>query len=99
MEIRDSRQGDCLIAAISGELSVATASELDAWLAGALGDASRLEFDFAHLDFISSAGMRSMLAAHKTMTARGGSMTIKNCSPAVMEVFEIVGFDTILDFE
>lgn len=99
MEINDSRQGDRLTAAVSGELNVATASELDAWLAGALGDASRLEFDLAHLDFISSAGMRSMLAAHKTMTGRGGSMVIRNCSPAIMEVFEMVGFDTILNFE
>lgn len=99
MEIRETRNGTELTVDVAGELNVSTAAELDAYLDKNLGGADTLIFDFKDLNFISSAGMRSMLAAHKMMHGSGGSMTIRNCSQTVKDVFEIVGFDAILHFE
>ena len=51
--------------------------------------------DFSGLEYISSAGLRVLLAAQKTMS-RQGKMTIRNVNETIMEVFEITGFVEIL---
>ena len=60
--------------------------------------AQALVFDFAKLDYISSAGLRVLLAAHKQMSRKGG-MTVKNVNEIVQEVFEVTGFSDILNIE
>ena len=59
---------------------------------------AELEFDFAGLEYISSAGLRVLLSAQKTMN-RQGSMVIRNVNQIIMEVFEITGFVDILRIE
>ena len=56
---------------------------------------TELNFDFAKLEYLSSAGLRVLLAAQKVMN-RQGSMTICNVNETIMEVFEITGFVDIL---
>ena len=60
--------------------------------------ATELTLDFARLDYISSAGLRVLLTAHKTMSAKGG-MKVKNVNEVVAEVFDVTGFADILDIE
>jgi anti-sigma B factor antagonist len=57
-----------------------------------------LEFDFAELAYISSAGLRVLLSAQKKMNKQG-EMIIRNVSDTVMEVFEVTGFSDILTIE
>jgi anti-sigma B factor antagonist len=54
--------------------------------------------DFAKLDYISSAGLRVLLSAHKAMTKKGG-MKVVNVNDVVSEVFDVTGFADILDIE
>ena len=57
-----------------------------------------LTLDFAELEYISSAGLRVLLAAQKVMNKQGG-MVIRHVNETIMEVFEITGFSEVLTIE
>lgn len=98
MTVDTNRVGNTLEIALHGRLDTITSPELEATIREKLEDADELAFDFADLEYISSAGLRVLLGAHKTMSARGG-MKIMNVNEMVNEVFEITGFADILTIE
>ena len=61
------------------------------------GGASKVLVNFADVDFVSSAGLRILLATAKKLSGSGGNLRISNLNETVSEVFEISGFSTILD--
>lgn len=97
MTITKELNDGILNVALEGRLDTTTAPELEAEL-GALEGVTELNFDFSALEYISSAGLRVLLGAQKTMN-KNGSMLIKNVSSDIMEVFEITGFIDILTIE
>ncbi len=98
MTITKNINGDALEIALAGRLDTMTSPELEAELTKCLPAAESLTFDFAKLDYISSAGLRVLLSAHKTMSRKGG-MKVINVNEIVQEVFEVTGFADILDIE
>lgn len=82
--------------ALEGRLDTTTAPELEAELQ--LDGITELVLDFEKLDYVSSAGLRVLLAAQKVMN-RQGSMLIRNVNEGIMEIFEITGFIDILTIE
>ncbi|MBO4894768.1 MAG: STAS domain-containing protein [Clostridia bacterium] len=98
MTINKKQNGNELVLALSGRLDTTTVGELDALLANGLDGVSKLVFDFAGLDYISSAGLRSLLSAQKKMNSQG-EMIIKNINEIVSEIFDITGFVDILTIE
>ena len=90
MEIKKTFEGDKATFAIEGWLDTQTAPELGAALDELGDDVKQLEFDFAKLEYVSSAGIRQIVAAHKKM---GGNLTVRNVSPAVLEVLRLTGVD------
>ena len=98
MTITKEQNGTALKIALEGRLDTMTAPELEAELNQSLGGADSLTLDFSKLDYISSAGLRVLLSAHKSMIAKGG-MTITNVNEVVQEVFEVTGFADILTIE
>jgi len=84
--------------ALEGRLDTNTASELDEALSSCIKDADKLEFDLSKLEYISSAGLRILLAAHKEFTQKGG-MKVTGVSDMVMEIFSVTGFTDILTIE
>jgi anti-sigma B factor antagonist len=84
-----------IIIELSGRLDTTTAPELEEELEKTIGTAEELELDFKELEYISSAGLRVILRAHKEMSKRGG-MVIRNVGEVIMEVFEITGFKDML---
>lgn len=98
MEIRKTKdQGLCTLA-VAGRLDTTTAPQLETELHSCLDDTTELVLDFQDLVYISSAGLRVLLAAQKIMN-RQGKMTVKNVCTDIMEVFEITGFCDILTIE
>lgn len=95
MEIIKAKNGANLLLTLKGRLDTTTAPQLETVIKDDLGDVKELSFDFADLEYISSAGLRVLLAAQKTMNAQG-SMTITNVCDEIMEVFDIIGFADIL---
>ena len=60
---------------------------------------ANIELNFTALDYISSAGLRSLLMLQKQVNKTGGSLVLTHVSPAVHEVFEITGFSSILNIK
>lgn len=98
MEIRKTKNDDTLTLELSGRLDTTTAPQPEKTLKTDISDVKSLEFDFAKLDYISSAGLRVLLAAQKVMN-RQGKMTIRSVNETIMEVFEVTGFVDILTIE
>ena len=95
MTIEKKANGTALEIALEGRLDTMTAPELEAELNQSLDSAESLTLDFSRLEYISSAGLRVLLSAHKAMSARGG-MKVANVNEIVQEVFEVTGFADIL---
>ena len=96
MDISTRTQNGTRIVAITGSMDSTTAPEAQRELDAVLADASSVALDFTALDYISSAGLRVLLGAAKTLRASGGSLRIFGLNPSVREVFDISGFSTIL---
>ena len=94
MVIAKKTVGDRMIIAVTGRVDTTTAPELDAGLK--LAGNETLTLDLSGVPYMSSAGLRCLLTAQKTMMAGGGSMTIVGVQAAVREVLDITGFSSIL---
>ena len=98
MTIQQTKNGNALTIALEGRLDTMTAPELEAALTDALVGVEELTFDLEKLEYISSAGLRVLLSAQKTMH-RQGSMKVKNANEIIMEIFDVTGFADILTIE
>ena len=98
MNITKNTEGKILNIALEGRLDTTTAPQLEAELKQSIGDNNELNLDFAKLEYISSAGLRVLLAAQKVMNKQG-KMVIRNVNDVISEVFEVTGFADILTIE
>lgn len=95
MKIENTTNGNEMELALSGRLDTITAPQLEAELKKNIDGITSLLFDFSELEYLSSAGLRVLLAAQKVMNKQG-SMVIKNVNDTIMEIFEVTGFADIL---
>ncbi len=98
MTINKTQNGTELTIALEGRLDTMTSPDLEAELSRVLEGADSLIFDFAKLDYISSAGLRVLLSTHKKMAGKDG-MKVINVNEVVREVFDVTGFADILTIE
>ena len=98
MTIQKNRNGSVLTLAVAGRLETTTAPELEAVVKTELDGVDSLVLDFSNLEYISSAGLRVLLTAQKTMNQQG-EMKVTGVNEIVGEVFEITGFSDILTIE
>lgn len=94
MEINTTTEGTRMTIAVSGRVDTVTAPELEAALK--FGNATCVVLDLANVPYMSSAGLRLLLAAHKTMMGNGGELQVANAQESVREVLDITGFSDIL---
>lgn len=95
MEINKTKNNEELIVKVTGRLDSAGAPELEESLKNDLENLKSLVFDFADLEYISSAGLRVLLSCQKVMNQKG-SMVVKNVNQSIKEIFDITGFADIL---
>ena len=93
LEITKERNGESLKVGLKGRLDTNTAGDLEDALD--LEGIQELTIDFTDLDYISSAGLRVLLAAQKIMSL-SGEMKVENVSESIMEIFDLTGFTDIL---
>lgn len=98
MNIKKKKDGNTLTVIISGRIDTATAPEADATISESLDGVQSLILDFKDVNYVSSAGLRMLLSLQKKMMARDG-MKLVGVNDAVNDVFEVTGFDEILDYE
>lgn len=98
MKITKSKENTALTLRLNGRLDTNTAPELETELKASLDGVETLIMDMEELAYLSSAGLRVILAAQKQMNKQG-AMVIRNVNDMVMEVFEVTGFTDILTIE
>ena len=98
MTIEIKKNNQETIIEIVGRLDTVTAPALDKTINEDLGDTQNLVLDVKGMEYISSAGLRVLLAAQKKMQ-KIGSMKLIGVCEEVMEVFEMTGFADILVIE
>ena len=98
MTIEIKKNVDETIVEVAGRLDATTAPMLDKTLGEIIPESKNLVLDFVGLEYISSAGLRVLLAAQKKMQ-QVGAMKVINVCEEVMEVFEITGFADIFTIE
>ena len=96
IEIKKNQQETTI--EIVGRLDTITAPALDKAINEDIGDTKNLVLDVKGMEYISSAGLRVLLAAQKKMQ-KIGSMKVTGVCEEVMEVFEMTGFADILVIE
>ena len=95
MTIEKNRQGDCLELKLIGWLDTVTSPVLDDELNALDETVTSLVFDCGELEYISSAGLREIVAAYKKMN---GDLTLKNVSEDIMNVIRMTGLDKRMKF-
>lgn len=98
MEIKKKREGTKCTVSLSGRLDTTTAPEFDQSVKEDIDDLTELVVDLKDLEYMSSAGLRVMLALHKKMSVQG-SMKVINVNSTIMEIFELTGFSDIMNIE
>ena len=98
MTIEKNLNSTELTITIVGRLDTTTAPELETALKESFEGVEKLVLDFACLEYLSSAGLRVLLAAQKVMNKQG-EMIIKNVNETINEIFEVTGFIDILTIE
>ena len=95
MTITKKENGKSFTLSVEGRLDTLTAPELEKEINELSASAEDLVVDFAKLEYISSAGLRVLLSAHKVFAKKSG-MTITNVNETIMDIFEVTGFKDIL---
>lgn len=98
LNINKNLEGEKLSVALEGRLDTVTAPEFEAELKDSLDAVTELVMDMKDLEYISSAGLRVLLTAQKSMNQKG-SMKLINVNDTVMEIFDVTGFVDILTIE
>ena len=96
MTIKKTVDGDKLVLDLEGRLDTTTAPQLENELKVSLYDIKELTLDMEKLEYLSSAGLRVLLAAQKQMQKQKAEMVVVNVNEIIMEVFEITGFVDII---
>ena len=96
MTITENKSSNSLELVISGRLDTGTAPELEAKLKQIDKDTQTLYLNLQNIQYISSAGLRVVLLAHKLMTGTGGKMSIRNPSEFCRQVFQATGMEGVL---
>ena len=99
MEFKVTTEGPKAEIAVEGKLTVQTSPELEAGINALPEDITDLRIDLANVDYISSAGLRVLVATQKLLTHRAGSMTLLNPVDEVYEVFEMTGLSDVFTIE
>ena len=98
VDLKEKSQGDILIIQVKGRLdalsSAAAEKRVMEWIHNGH---HHLLLDFAHVDYLSSAGMRTLLCVTKKLKALSGQLVVCAVTANVMDVLKISGFDHVLD--
>ncbi len=96
MEISVSNQNHATVLDLGGRLDGIASPELEKVVEARIDDgATKLVFDCAKLNYVSSAGLRAFLSSAKKVQSAGGKVAFASLQPNVVEIFELSGFSNI----
>ena len=94
---KTNKTGTTLDISLEGVLDTKTSPDLMKVINDNISDVTEVIFDFANLEFLTSAGLRVLLSARQAMDDKDGQMTLKNVSADIMDIFKLTGFSGILN--
>ena len=99
MEVKVLKEENSIKVLIKGRIDSDTSPKLEKELKKHVSKASEMILDFEQVDYISSAGLRAILAISKTLEHKKSSLTIINVSPVIAEVFDMTGFSELINIK
>lgn len=99
MNILKSYNEKELTLSVEGRINTVTSKELDKEINDELGNFDSLILDFANLEYISSAGLKVLVATQRKLKPDNIPFVIKNVNDVVGEVFRLSGVDRVLEIE
>lgn len=100
MKMEQRKKDDTVTLLLEGKLDTLSATELKEVIDNCVkNDTVSLVLDCEALTYISSAGLRTLLTAHKKMQAQKGGLRVIHCNKTVLSVFKMTGFDKILKLD
>ena len=99
MNITKSFNEKELTLSVEGRIDTITSKDLSNEINDEMGNFNSLILDFANLEYISSAGLRVLMATQKKLKAEDIPFVIKNVNEVINEIFRMSGFDKILKIE
>ncbi|MBE6495364.1 MAG: STAS domain-containing protein [Methanobrevibacter thaueri] len=88
-----------LTLSVEGRIDTLTSQDLEKEINEELGKFDSLVIDFEKVEYISSAGLRVLIATQKKLKSTDTPMVIKNVNETINEIFRMSGFDKILKIE
>lgn len=95
LNVEKKLEEDKLYVSVEGRLDTITSPDLEKEINDSIEGVKELTLDFEKLEYISSSGLRVLLAEQKVMNKQG-SMKLINVNDTIMEIFEVTGFSDIL---
>lgn len=96
LQVEEQRQGNIPVLLLRGRMDSTTSPEAEGQLNRLIGEgAQHIVIDFSDLEYISSAGLRVLLAAQKRMKQTGGTVLLVALRPEIRKVFDIAGFNRL----
>lgn len=99
MQITVETIEDRTIIKVDGRIDAMTTQDLQDVIMNTFQSCSKIELDFAQVEYISSAGLKTLLLGQKTANSKGGQFTLRHVNDMVMEVLNMTGFASILHIE
>ena len=99
MEINILKENETSVVVIEGRVDTVTSPELESAVKPLINMGASVVFECEKLEYISSAGLRVVLATHKQLTACAGKFAIRHLNREVKSVFDLTGFSKILNIE
>lgn len=98
MDINTTKKDKSVIISIDGRLDTLTAPDLEAEIKQQADKCEKITLDLSKLEYISSAGLRVLVMAHKLMAEKGG-FTVRSANKNVMEILQITNLSSVLNIE
>ncbi len=99
LQINQEKNGDELTVHLVGDLNIKNSPQLEEELTNSIDGVKKLVLDFTGVDYISSAGLRVLLAMEKTIRRQSGQMILRQVNPAVKEIIRLAGFLQVMHIE
>ncbi len=99
LTITKNQENNVLTVFAEGRIDTATSPELDTEIRNSINGITKLVLDFSKVSYISSSGLRVLLNYHKEMSEIDGELIIRNPTEMVLEVFDVTGFESMLNIE
>ena len=95
MKVKSSKNGSACTLTVEGKIDTMTAPELDEAVKSNLPKCDKMIFDFTNVEYITSAGLRVLVYAHRELMKKGG-VTVTGVNEGIKKIFTVTGMYKIL---